>query len=652
MKHVTLLTLFAITLLSSGVNLKPTTNNRTAAMTDETLQMAYSQITIAPWIQQAKLTASDGSADAVFGSELALSGDTALIGSPGDEDNGVASGSAYVFTRSGTLWNQQAKLLPANGFDYHVFGGAVALDGDTALIGAYGDFCTAGEWCGSAYVFTRSGSTWTQQARLTAPDADDWDYFGVAVAIDGDTALIGAFADECAVGDDCGSAYVFVHSGGLWSQQAKLAAPDLAAYDGFGGSVALDGDTALIGASDADCVVWANCGSVYVYIRSGTIWSQQAKLLPSNAVAQGRFGGSVSLDGDNALIGAEGDKSVYAFIRSGTLWTQQARLTTSDSPEFQGFGASVALAGDMALIGAYLDDDNGYQSGSAYVFTRSGTVWSQQDKLLPVDGASEDWFGGVVALDATTALVGVSRDECAAGDHCGSVYAFGIVLSDTIPLDASAACNGPDLEVNIAAGDGPFDILTSAGINSPIFGVGMGITTINGPEKWDNLTVRETTGLESTSLGQFKCRTDERPMPLMPAHQSHTTDPFPLFSWTEITDANNYRVFVFDEANPAIRMVDIRENSGGPASMTLTTPLPDGRFFWRVRGRQNRIWSMWSVRFTLFKDPGVPVSITGSTPVPTSNVAPPNDRSTPIPTVGPADGAIETPALPAPPNSR
>ncbi|MCI0708707.1 MAG: hypothetical protein L0154_00955 [Chloroflexi bacterium] len=171
-------------------------------------------------------------------------------------------------------------------------------------------------------------------------------------------------------------------------------------------------------------------------------------------------------------------------------------------------------------------------------------------------------------------------------------------------LAVSAVCNGPVLEVTITSGEGPFDITASAGVNTPVSGVNLGTTSINGPEKWDDLTVTETTGnLETINLGQFKCRSAERPTPLTPAHQSRTTNPFPTFSWTAISSANNYRVFVYDDPDAADRTVDIRENSGGPTNMTLSTPLPNGRLFWRVRGRQNRIWSLWSVRFTLFKDP-------------------------------------------------
>lgn len=171
-------------------------------------------------------------------------------------------------------------------------------------------------------------------------------------------------------------------------------------------------------------------------------------------------------------------------------------------------------------------------------------------------------------------------------------------------LLASATCNGANLEVTITTGDGPFNITATAGVNTPVMGVNIGTTTINGPEKWDDVTVVETTGdTQSLNLGQFKCRSAERPVPLTPAHQSRTTNPNPTFTWTGIAAASNYRVFIFDDANPGDRTVDVRQNSGGPTQLTVATSLPVGRVFWRVRGRQNRLWSLWSNRFTLFIDP-------------------------------------------------
>lgn len=213
-------------------------------------------------------------------------------------------------------------------------------------------------------------------------------------------------------------------------------------------------------------------------------------------------------------------------------------------------------------------------------------------------------------------------------------------------LAASGTCNGEQLEITITSGEAPFNIMATAGINMPVLGVNLGTTVITGPEKWDNVRVVETSGnFEEASLGTFKCRPDERPVPLTPPHQSRLTDTTPTFTWTSIPDTNNYRVWVFDNADPSLRTVDIRQNSGGATQLTLNQSLAVGRYFWRVRARVNRIWSLWSIRFTFFIDPPA--------------AAPPNNRSAPVPTIalpaptlGAPPGDITPTALPAPPNSR
>ncbi|MCI0713471.1 MAG: hypothetical protein L0154_25160 [Chloroflexi bacterium] len=227
------------------------------------------------------------------------------------------------------------------------------------------------------------------------------------------------------------------------------------------------------------------------------------------------------------------------------------------------------------------------------------------------------------------------------------------------PLIVTGVCNGPDLEVTIVDGDGPFNITATAGQNMPVNGVSTGTTTIIGPEKWDGVTVTETTGnTEAFIMGTFKCRTNERAVPLLPAHQARLTTPNPLFSWTSITNASRYRVMVFDDKVAATRTVDIRQNtSGAETQLTLTQSLSVGRYFWRVRGRQNRVWSLWSIRFTLFIDPVS--AFTVSTPVPfIDGMQPPPTVAAPTIVPG-SDGSAppdrlpqEPTALPAPPNSR
>ncbi|MEM7531345.1 MAG: SdrD B-like domain-containing protein [Chloroflexota bacterium] len=386
-------------------------------------------LTIDPsiWLELQKILSSDGAASDRFGSSMALSGDTLLIGAYRDDDNGSNSGSAYVFVRSGNTWSEQQKLLPSDGAANDQFGENVALDGDTALIGAYQDDDN-GSNSGSAYVFTRSGNTWSQQQKLLPSDgaADDW--FGYSLALDGDTLLIGAYEDDDN-GTDSGSAYVFTRSGSTWSEQQKLLSSDGAADDRFSSSVALDGDTLLIGAyRDEDN--GTNSGAAYVFTRSGSTWSEQQKLLPSDGDATDRFGENVALHGDTALIGVWRDDdngtssgAAYVFTRSGSTWSEQQKLLPSDGDTGDIFGERVALSGDTALIGAHEDDDNGSDSGAAYVFRRSGNTWSEESKLLAPDGVDDDFFGSSVVLEGDTALIGALYDDDN-GLNSGSVYFF------------------------------------------------------------------------------------------------------------------------------------------------------------------------------------------------------------------------------------
>jgi len=328
------------------------------------------------WAQTAKLTAADGAAFDWFGFSVAVSGNTAVIGSVFDDDRGTASGSAYVFEKFGALWSQTAKLTAADGAHSDEFGFSVALSGNTAVIGVKGGDGLVAD-SGSAYVFEKIGGVWTQSAKLTAADGAEGDQFGYSVAVSGDTAVIGAFLDND-LGSNSGSAYVFEKIGGVWTQSAKLTAADGAEHDQFGFSVAVSGDTAVIGSRNGDGLV-ANSGSAYVFEKFGGLWSQTTKLTASDGTQFNEFGFSVALSGDTAVIGARGDDdrgtasgSAYVFEKIGALWSQTAKLTASDGAQFDEFGVSVALSGDTAVIGARNDDDLGFNSGSAYVFALEG----------------------------------------------------------------------------------------------------------------------------------------------------------------------------------------------------------------------------------------------------------------------------------------
>ncbi len=378
-----------------------------------------------------KILASDGASYDSFGYSVAVSGNTALVGAYNDDVGGNSNrGSAYVFVRSGATWSEQAHLTASDGASNDYFGYSVALSGDTALVGAYQDQVGVNVKQGSVYVFVRSGTAWTQQAKLTASDGAAGDLFGSSVALSGDTALVGAYMDNASGAQ--GSAYVFTRSGTTWTQQAKLTASDGATSDYFGISVGLSSDTALVGAYKDDVGTRTDQGSAYVFVRSGTNWTQQAKLTASDGVTSAWFGYSASLAGDTALIGAYQDPvngnanrgSAYVFVRSGTTWTQQAKLTASDGGSYDEFGYSVALSGDTALVGAHHDNVGGMGQGSAYVFARSGTTWTQQTKLTASDGAASDLFGDSVALSGDTALVGADGDDVGANSNQGSAYFY------------------------------------------------------------------------------------------------------------------------------------------------------------------------------------------------------------------------------------
>ena len=394
------------------------------ATPDEASSLAQAVAQALPPGQQAKLTASDAEAGDNFGRSVSVSGETAIVGAFNNSDDGDFSGSAYVFVRDGTTWTQQAKLTSNDAARNDRFGWSVSLSGDTAVIGA--DFADDGS--GAAYVFVRDGATWTQQAKLKASDAAADDRFGFSVSVSGETAIVGAYWDDNPR-EESGSAYVFVRDGTGWTQQAKLAAADAAPFDQFGRSVSVSGETALVGANNS--LSFAESGSAYVFVRNGTTWTRQAKLTAPDATTGDRFGASVSVSGETAIIGArraEDDAgfekgAAYVFVRNGTAWTRQAKLTATDAGVFDDFGDSVALSGNTAVVGASRDFVAAVANGSAYVFVRTATGWTQQAKLTAADGASSDFFGTSVSISGETAIVGAHFDDDA-GTQSGSAYVF------------------------------------------------------------------------------------------------------------------------------------------------------------------------------------------------------------------------------------
>jgi len=428
-------------------------------------------------VEQAQLL-DDGPTDDKFGCAVAVSGDTAVVGAEADNAGGQSTlqGAAYIFVRSGTTWSQQQKLTASDGARGDAFGCAVAIDGDTVLVGAQWDDVGTNLSQGSAYVFTRSGTTWTQQQKLTTSDgaADDW--LGGALALSGDTALVGVERHDVGAKRQQGVAYVFTRSGASWSEQQKLTAPDGAAWDAFGGAVAVSGTTALIGA-DSNLFSFdqrSGVGVAYVFTRSGATWSLQQMLNAADFSMYGGFGDAVALCGDTALVGRRWDDigangsqgSAYVFTRSGTTWTQQQKLTAADGAAGDHFGCSVALSGNVALIGArWADVGANREQGSAYVYVRSGAAWTQPPPLRASNGRIWDRFGDSVALCGDTAVVAAWDSAPERGQGSAYVFLLDVVLPETslnlTPAANAAGWHGQPVTVKLSASDAASGIATT-----------------------------------------------------------------------------------------------------------------------------------------------------------------------------------------------
>ncbi|MCK4658429.1 MAG: hypothetical protein KAV82_02815, partial [Phycisphaerae bacterium] len=410
-------------------------------------------------LEEAKLVAADAAAGDTFGFSVSASEQVALVGARASDRAGLDSGAAYVFRRSGVLWEQEACLTASDATDQALFGAAVAIDGVDAVIGAP-KASVAGKQRGAAYVFQFTDSQWQQQTKLTASDAAIEDMFGLSVSIDGDVVVVGAPGKHDGVGCYCGAAYVFRHNGMVWEQEAKLSAADHAAGDFFGVSVAVSADLIIVGAYlHDDGTVW-DTGAAYVFRHNGSGWEQEAKLTAADHAAGDYFGFSVAASGQVVLVGAWGDDddgtdsgSAYMFRYNDTVWEQVAKLTAADASSGDGFGNSVSMYGHLVLVGAPGDADSGDFSGSSYIFSHDNLIWLQQAKVTASDAAGGDFFGHAGAITGSTIITAAPYDGDAGADS-GSVYAFafrtdcnsnGVLDECDIAAGTSTDCNGNNL---------------------------------------------------------------------------------------------------------------------------------------------------------------------------------------------------------------
>jgi hypothetical protein len=332
------------------------------------------------------------------GYSVAVDGNTAVVGS-------ADASAAYVFQRIGGDWSLRQKLTAPDIIGYEYFGITVAINGDTIAVGApFGN-----DFTGSAYVFVRTNGVWVQQQKLTASDPNIWDGFGGSFGLEGDTLAIGAPA--ASPGPTPGAVYVFLRSAGAWSLEQKLTPAGGAGGDVFGSAVALSGSTLVVG-SPYDGHAGPYSGSAYVFQRAGSSFSQSQKLTANDAFERAAFGYSAAVAGNTAVLGSPGNVegggpgSAYVFVNEGGVWTQQQKLAASDGIGGNDFGFSVALSEKRLVVGSPTDSHAGYQAGSAYVFTKSGPSWSETQKLVASQAQVIANFGFSVATSGDRVVSG------------------------------------------------------------------------------------------------------------------------------------------------------------------------------------------------------------------------------------------------------
>ncbi|MFT7678684.1 MAG: hypothetical protein ACI8QC_002679 [Planctomycetota bacterium] len=347
-----------------------------------------------------------------FGTHVDICGDTAVVGEANYSIFPEMPGNAWVYVRSGGTWSMQAHLLPSVSQTLDWFG-AVSLAGDSLAIGAQGHTGPNGEE-GSVFLYERSGSAWTEVAQLFAGDASQGggQSFGVSTRMEEDLLFVAAGPDQ---GDPLftGSVYVFVRSGGVWTQTAKLKNPIPSMSDRFGlFSIDYDGDTLAIGSpGPSNPAAPLVAGDVNIFRRNALGWTHEAALVPAAAALGDHFGSSVDLHGNTLVVGAReevngGPGSAWVFSRSGTTWSEVARLTADDGVGGDAFGTRVATNGNIAIITAPLHAAVVDFGGAAYIFERNGDLWTQTTEFEPGDLVLGDQFGRGLALDGTTALMG------------------------------------------------------------------------------------------------------------------------------------------------------------------------------------------------------------------------------------------------------
>lgn len=359
--------------------------------------------------------------------------DTTIVGVPGfDLPSKSGAGAAVIFRWQGTSWVEEARLTASDAAAGDRFGTSVAIQGNTAVVGSYLADLPGKSDAGAVYIFQRSGTTWTQVAKLTASNSATGDNLGISVDLDGDTILAGAWLKTLLTSQQ-GAAYVFTRSAaGTWSQQAQLSDVGGSASDWFGNRVALEGDTAVI-SSPGDDVIFTDRGSVQIYTRSGTTWTRRAALDPGLGGASDLFGSSVSIHNGSVAVGAPGNDitasgnegAVYVFTGSGATWSLQQKLTRTGAAVGDSLGNAVAIRGDTVVCGvANFDGIVGTNQGLGVSFTRTGTTWAASEVFMPNETQAQSSFGSAIAMSDEFVAVGAQNWSRPSANFSGAAYAF------------------------------------------------------------------------------------------------------------------------------------------------------------------------------------------------------------------------------------
>lgn len=583
------------------------------------------------WVQEARLISAVSPQRGFFGSSVAVHHDTAVIGAPHQSAGASDSGGAFVFVRNGETWSRQAVLKPANSGFTDLFGSSVAIDGDTLVVGAIGEGSgRPGEvveegdpryaFSGAAYVYVREGDRWIERTMLKANPPVGNAQLGSSVAVSGDTVLAGARGEPGRFGASGGAAYVFTRgANGEWSQQTRLGSPTPEQMAYFGHSVSLEGDLAVVGSPEDE-----SKGAAYVYRRAGGEWNKVQRLQPFNPGLNLGFGVSVAVSRGRILVGASMEDSgaigvdempdtgardsgaAYLFTPDGAEWRQAAYLKASNTGESDLFGKAVAMHGGVMVAGAPWEDSSGglnpdqtdnsaENSGAAYIYTTldppvvtltgNGLVISDGDDTPEspdhTDFGSAPFTGGLVSrnyhLTNTGMVPLVPGAPLISGPQAGDFRVIGewpasVAPGGSVPLEVAfdpAAAGARNAEIRFTTNDPAVPVFRFAvrgtGVNTAPLGDTQTLVTPEDTPLTVHLTGRDIDGQNlsfrvSVPPSRGRLSGEGREVVYTPDQDYHGADSFEFL----VNDG-------FDDSAPAKILLEITPVNDGPVA---TLPIP------------------------------------------------------------------------------